>query len=112
MSNDGLGKFTLEFGSSTKAQSFSLAAADYDKDSLVDFYVCGYNPSNDDLRSGAMGEPMPFHDANNGGQNILWRNEGNFAFTDVTAATEVRVECGSCARLVPRPSGRAPRRAA
>jgi hypothetical protein len=87
MSNDGSGRFTLEFGSSTKSQSFSLAAADYDNDGLVDFYVCGYNPSNDEVRSGAMGEPMPFHDANNGGQNILWRNEGNFAFADVTAAT-------------------------
>ena len=87
MSNDGTGKFILEFGSSTKAQSFSLAAADYDNDGLVDFYICGYNPSNAELRGGAMGEPMPFHDARNGGQNILWRNNGNFDFSDVTAAT-------------------------
>ncbi len=87
MSNDGTGRFTLEFGSSTKAQSFSLAAADYDNDGLVDFYVCGYNPSAAGMRSGAMGEPMPFHDATNGGQNILWRNNGNFNFTDVTAVT-------------------------
>jgi hypothetical protein len=87
MSNDGVGRFTLEFGSSTKAQSFSLAAADYDRDGRVDFYVCGYNPSNAELRGGAMGEPMPFHDANNGGRNILWRNEGEFNFRDVTAAT-------------------------
>ena len=85
MSNDGAGRFTLEFGSSTKAQSFSLAAADYDRDGRVDFYVCGYNPSNAELRGGAMGEPMPFHDANNGGRNILWRNEGEFNFRDVTA---------------------------
>jgi hypothetical protein len=86
MSNDGTGKFTLEFGSSTKAQSFSLAAADYNNDGRVDFYICGYNPSQAELRSGAMGEPMPFNDANNGGQNILWRNDGNFNFTDVTAS--------------------------
>jgi len=86
MSNDGHGKFTLEFGSSTKAQSFSLAAADYDSDGLVDFYICGYNPSVAELRTGVMGEPMPFHDANNGGRNILWRNEGGFSFKDVTAA--------------------------
>jgi len=86
MSNDGAGRFTLEFGASTRAQSFSLAAADYDGDGLVDFYVCGYNPSAADLRGGAMGEPMPFHDANNGGRNMLWRNEGGFKFTDVTGA--------------------------
>ncbi len=64
MANDGKGAFTLAFGSSTKAQSFSLAAADYDNDGLVDFYVCGYNASHAELRGGAMGEPMPFHDAN------------------------------------------------
>jgi hypothetical protein len=32
-----------------------------------------------------MGEPLPFHDANNGGQNTLWRNDGNWLFSDVTA---------------------------
>ncbi len=87
MANNGQGAFTLAFGSSTKAQSFSLAAADYDNDGLVDFYVCGYNPSKSELRGGAMGEPMPFHDANNGGSNMLWRNVGNLEFRDVTEAT-------------------------
>ena len=84
MSNDGSGRFALEFGTSTKAQSFSLAAADYDNDGLVDFYICGYNPSTAEKRAGAMGEPMPFHDANNGGRNSLFHNDGQFKFTDVT----------------------------
>ncbi|MFN0125461.1 MAG: FG-GAP repeat domain-containing protein, partial [Verrucomicrobiales bacterium] len=87
MSNDGRGVFTLEFGSNTKAQSFSLAAADYDNDGLVDFYICGYNTSHAERRGGAMPEPVPFHDANNGGPNMLWRNEGDFKFTDVTSRT-------------------------
>ena len=87
MANDGNGAFTLAFGSSTKSQSFSLAAADYDNDGFVDFYICGYNPSHSELRGGAMGEPMPFHDANNGGPNMLWRNEGNLGFKDVTGVT-------------------------
>jgi hypothetical protein len=91
MSNDGKGKFTLEFGAGTKAQSFSLAAADYDNDGLVDFYICGYNPSQAEMRSGAMGEPLPFNDANNGGRNILWRNDGKFHFTDVTASVGLDV---------------------
>jgi hypothetical protein len=38
-----------------------------------------------------MGEPMPFHDANNGGPNILWRNMGNWEFADVTAAVGLDV---------------------
>ena len=84
MDNDGTGRFTLAFGSSSKAQSFSLAAADYDNDGLVDFYACGYNASQAKLRTGAMGEPMPFHDANNGGSNLLFRNKGELRFEDVT----------------------------
>jgi len=91
MANNGKGNFSLIFGSSTKAQSFSLAAADYDSDGLVDFYVCGYNPSKSVLRGGAMGEPMPFHDANNGGPNMLWHNQGNLEFKDVTTATGMDV---------------------
>ena len=91
MENDGSGRFTLAFGSSSKAQSFSLAAADYDNDGLVDFYVCGYNASQAELRTGAMGEPMPFHDANNGGPNLLWRNQGNLRFEDVTAQCGLQV---------------------
>jgi hypothetical protein len=87
MENDGTGKFELAFGTSTQAQSFSMAAADYDVDGDVDLYVCGYNPSAANIRSGAMGEPLPFHDANNGGRNTLWRNNGNWRFTDVTAET-------------------------
>ncbi len=89
MSNDGKGRFTLEFGSSTKAQSFSMAAADYDNDGLVDFYISGYNPAAASMRSGAMGEPMPFHDANNGGESMLWRNAGNFNFEDVTRVSGI-----------------------
>jgi hypothetical protein len=53
--------------------------------------VCGYNPSAAELRAGAMGEPMPFHDANNGGPNILWRNQGDWSFEDVTEAVGLDV---------------------
>lgn len=84
MSNDGQGRFQLEFGTSSEAQSFSLSAADYDLDGDVDVYVCGYNPPASNVRRGVMGEPMPYHDANNGGQNMLLRNDGNWLFTDAT----------------------------
>jgi hypothetical protein len=31
-----------------------------------------------------LGDPVPYHDANNGGANVMLRNEGDFAFRDVT----------------------------
>ncbi|MDA7880693.1 VCBS repeat-containing protein [Akkermansiaceae bacterium] len=80
---DGKGHFELVFGSSTLAQSFSLSAADFDLDGFLDVYICGYNPSFSASRAGALGEPVPFHDANNGGNNMLWRNLGNWTFEDV-----------------------------
>lgn len=80
---DGKGHFEIAFGSSTRAQSFSLSAADFDADGLLDVYICGYNPSYSEARAGALGEPIPFHDANNGGHNMLWRNLGKWQFEDV-----------------------------
>lgn len=84
MSNDGTGRFQLEFGTSSEAQSFSISASDFDLDGDVDLYICGYNPTASTVRRGAMGEPVPYHDANNGGRNVLFRNDGNWLFTDVT----------------------------
>ena len=84
---DGKGHFELAFGNSTKAQSFSLTSADFDQDGFLDVYICGYNPSKTEARAGALGEPVPFHDANNGGPNILWRNKGDWTFEDVTVQT-------------------------
>jgi len=85
MENDGSGRFELSFGSSTHAQTFSINAADFDLDGDLDIYACGYNPSADRVRSGALGEPLPYHDAQNGGRNMLLRNDGGWQFNDVTA---------------------------
>ena len=84
MENDGTGKFQLSFGISSRAQTFSIAAADYDADGDVDLFACGYNPFGGSVRRGAMGHPMPYHDAQNGGPNILLRNDGNWEFNDAT----------------------------
>jgi hypothetical protein len=84
MSNDGHGRFSLKQTSERDSQTQSLSAADYDLDGDLDVYSCGYNPLAFELRTGALGEPMPFHDANNGGRNVMLRNDGHWRFTDVT----------------------------
>ncbi len=86
MDNLGGAKFELAFGLGLKAQTFSISAADYDLDGDLDLYLCGYNPAADRGESGHMGEPMPYHDARNGGRNTLLRNDGGWEFTDVTDA--------------------------
>lgn len=87
MENMGEARFELAFGLGTRSQTFSLAAADYDVDGDVDVYVCGYNPPVGGVRTGAMGEPLPYHDAQNGGANMLLRNDGNWEFNEATAET-------------------------
>ncbi len=83
MSNDGEGRFELIGEMPTTAQVFSMASCDFDQDGDLDIYVCGYNPLRAKARTGAMGEPIPYHDARNGGQNMLLRNDGNWLVTNV-----------------------------
>lgn len=85
MQNDGLAHFKLIDVIPTQAQTFSLAAADYDMDGDLDIFACGYNPSSDREKTGAMGEPMPYHDAQNGGANTFLENLGAWKFSDATA---------------------------
>jgi len=69
-----------------KGQLSSLSAADYDNDGKLDIYACGYQSDGEDARQGALATPLPFHDANNGGQNLLLKNQGNWIFKDMTEA--------------------------
>ena len=65
-----------------------MSAADYDRDGRVDLYLCTYVyfQSEDQYRY-----PEPYHDAQNGPPNFLFRNQltddGGGFFEDVTAAT-------------------------
>ena len=86
MENDGAGHFTLAGEVNALAQTFSLTAADFDLDGDLDIFCCGYNPLADRVRTGAMGEPMPYHDAQNGGPNMLLRNERGWKFSNVADA--------------------------
>lgn len=58
----------------------SVSAADYDGDGRLDLYGLAYRNPDEGL------PPTPYHDANNGEPNRLFRNHGDFRFTEVTSA--------------------------
>ena len=85
MENVGDTRFEKRIEEKSLSHLYALAATDYDNDGDVDLYVCGRNPSRDTHGGqGFLGTPIPFHDANNGGPNILLNNAGNWKFKDVT----------------------------
>ena len=78
----------------TSDDAQSITAADYDQDGDIDLFVCVYK--RDLIVNRINGSPLPtegedlvFHDANTGGENSLFRNDGGGIFTDVTDATGI-----------------------
>ena len=61
----------------------SLTAADFDEDGDLDVFACCYSNR---ISTQIMGRPIPYHDANNGGRNVLFRNDQDWRFQDVTRA--------------------------
>ena len=88
MANDGRGKFAVKANRFVpEAPPMSLSAADFDRDGDLDVYVGCYSLRSSSLRSDGtqiLGRPIPYHDANNGGRNVLFRNDRNWRFTDAT----------------------------
>lgn len=82
MANDGSGHFTEQAIARATGDAGALVAADYDLDGDLDLFVVSYGQRF--LSDGESDGPVPYHDANNGGPNMLLRNEGNWTFTDVT----------------------------
>ena len=82
--NDGTGKFVIRHSHFADTDAYSMAAADYDQDRDIDIYICGYNARKPEALSGGLPFPLPYNDANNGGRNLLLRNEGDFQFHDAT----------------------------
>ncbi len=85
--NGGDGRFTLDSDAGLdvpedKAAMFTGAAlADYDLDGDVDLFVCAY----DFWQAGAEYDaPTPYYDAVNGPANLLFRNEGQGTFAEVS----------------------------
>ncbi|RMH15072.1 MAG: VCBS repeat-containing protein [Acidobacteria bacterium] len=82
--NDGGGRFTLRASlHDVVTSSSSLSAADYDQDGDLDLYLCAYDG---DAQNQGLPGPVPYHDARNGGANVLLANGGDFRFADATAA--------------------------
>ena len=93
MSNDGTGKFTVARGLILPAAvPYSLTLADYDQDGDLDLFACCYDRRSGVNRHRIFAKAIPYHDANNGGRNVLFRNdatpanpsEGNWKFSYVT----------------------------
>ena len=84
MVNDGRGKFEPKARVTIEGQPTSLAAADYDLDGKLDIYTCVYFDNASTKTLTQFGTPVPYHDATNGGSNVLLRNQGGWRFRDVT----------------------------
>lgn len=87
--NRGDGTFedvTEDSGVLRHMNSLAAAAFDYDKDGDLDIYVAGYFPEKDLHRledSKILFES--WETARNGGPNVMFENDGDGTFTDVTA---------------------------
>ncbi|HBO51318.1 MAG TPA: hypothetical protein DD471_04980 [Planctomycetes bacterium] len=91
--NDGKGHFTPKAAKLLPAAlPYSLAAADYDLDGDIDIYVCCYNRRKGANRHLVFARPVPYHDANNGGRNVLLRNDGSWRFSHATVRAGLDVK--------------------
>ena len=80
--NQGNANFQLATHISDVKGGYTLSAVDFDNDRLLDLYVCVYLDHS--TGEGRLPFPAPYHNANNGGKNVLLKNSGAFQFIDVT----------------------------
>jgi hypothetical protein len=85
--NDGRGRFQAVTAIETPSDLYSLCAADYDSDGDLDIFACGYTRRGQLATGDSFADPVPYHDANNGGPNTLVRNDGALRFVDATQAS-------------------------
>ena len=90
MENDGHGVFSVRSKIPAARDAYSLAAADYDLDGDVDIFACVYLAKS--RRRQILAVPVPFHDARNGGRNVLLRNDGAWRLRDVTRQVGLEAE--------------------
>ncbi len=85
--NDGNGKFRLkpgafQFANPPQGTFTGAAAADYNRDGLLDIYFCLYAYYQG---AGQYKYPTPYFAAENGPPNFMMQNNGDGTFRDVTA---------------------------
>ena len=90
MENDGHGHFSLRRTLAAARDAYTLAAADYDLDGDLDLFACVYLAKA--RRRQILAAPIPFHDARNGGRNVLLRNDGFWRLVDVTRQSGLEPE--------------------
>jgi tetratricopeptide (TPR) repeat protein len=93
--NDGNGRFSarsgaFQFARPPQGTFTGMAAADYDRDGRVDLYLCTYVYFQSEAQ---YRYPAPYHDAQNGPPNYLFRNrldpDGAGSFEDVTQSSGI-----------------------
>ncbi len=93
--NDGHGRFSVrenafQFARPPQGSFTGMAAADYDRDGQVDLYLCTYFYFQSEAQ---YRYPVPYHDAQNGPPNYLFRNrlqaDGSGRFEDITEASGI-----------------------
>jgi hypothetical protein len=82
LENDGVGRFTLRAKFKEIESGYSPTASDYDLDGDLDLLILRYNANSREV--GDFPTPHPFHNARNGGANVLLKNQGQFRFSDDT----------------------------
>ena len=86
--NDGKGHFTrdgaaFQFKQRLQGTLTSGALADYDRDGFLDLYLCTYGYFIG-VSEDKAGPPTPYHDAQNGSADALFRNDGHGRFVETT----------------------------
>ena len=86
---DGKGKFRqIHHLMKYSPTIFSLAIADYDRDGLLDIYVCSYYRNSNRQRFTDMADVDSLYNAISGGRNKLFRNTSRHGDITVEDATE------------------------